>query len=149
MGLPDSATHRLDHLVATAQREGRVPALVAGVVRDGELLWSTGVGSVEGGVPDSDVQFRMGSITKTFIAVAVMRLRDDGRVDLTDRLGVHVPGTSFGAVTIEQLLSHTAGLQAETPGPWWERTPGGSWEELVASGIGQRFRVPTVGLNTE
>ena len=140
MGLPDSATHRLDHLVATAQRDGRVPALVAGVVRDGELLWSTGAGAVEGGAPDSDVQFRMGSITKTFIAVAVMRLRDDGRLDLTDRLDVHVPGTSFGAVTIEQLLSHTAGLQAETPGPWWERTPGGSWEELVASGIGQRFR---------
>lgn len=140
MSLPESATTRLDHLLATAQRDGRAPALVAGVIRDGELVWSGGAGQVGDEAPGADTQFRMGSITKTFIAVAVLRLRDAGRLDLTDRFDAHVPGTTFGAVTIEQLLSHTGGLQAETPGPWWERTPGGTWDELVASGVGQRFR---------
>ena len=82
----------------------------------------------------------MGSITKTFVAVCVLRLRDAGRLDLTDRFGTHVPGSALDDVTIEQLLTHAAGTQAETPGPWWERTPGGDWEALVASPVGQRFR---------
>ncbi len=43
-------------------------------------------------------------------------------------------------MSIEQLLTHAAGTQAETHGPWWERTPGGDWDALVASAIGQRFR---------
>lgn len=140
MGLPDAAVLRLDHLVATAQVEGRVPALVAGVVRDGALVWSGAAGSVGASAPDDDTQFRMGSITKTFVAVSILRLRDAGRLDLADRFEEHVAGTPFGSVTIEQLLTHTAGLQAETPGPWWERTPGGTWDELVAAGVGQRFR---------
>jgi CubicO group peptidase (beta-lactamase class C family) len=89
---------------------------------------------------DADTQYRMGSITKTFVAVAVLRLRDAGRLDLSDRLGAHVPGSALDDVTVEQLLTHAAGAQAETNGPWWERTPGGDWSELASSPVGQRFR---------
>jgi len=96
MGLPDAAVLRLDHLVATAQVEGRVPAMVAGVVRDGALVWSGAAGSVGASAPDDDTQFRMGSITKTFVAVAILRLRDAGRLDLADRFEEHVAGTPFG-----------------------------------------------------
>jgi CubicO group peptidase (beta-lactamase class C family) len=140
----DPATDRhLTHLLATEQRTKRLPSVAAGIVRDGELVWSRAVGTLDGrpgGSPaDADTQYRMGSITKTFVAVAVLRLRDAGRLGLEDRFEDHVPGTAFGHVTIAQLLSHGAGLQAETNGPWWERTPGGSWEELVASPVRQRF----------
>ena len=93
---------------ARAQRDSRVPSLLAGVVRDGALAWSTGCGAVE--EPHHDVQYRIGSITKTITAVAVMRLRDEGRLDLDDPLDRHVAGTPFGARTVGQLLSHTAGL---------------------------------------
>jgi CubicO group peptidase (beta-lactamase class C family) len=140
---PRTAT-RLDHVLATAQREGRVPSLVAGLVRSGRLVWSGAAGTLDGraGGPaaDDDTQYRMGSITKTFVAVAVLRLRDAGRLDLTDRFEDHVPGSGLGAATLEQLLTHAAGAQAETGGPWWERTPGGDWDALVASPVGQRFR---------
>lgn len=139
MPLSDRCTAELDRLVATTQREGRVPSLVAGVVRAGTLAWSGGAGLVGTNPPDANTQYRMGSITKTFVAVAVMRLRDAGRLELTDRFEAHVPGTALGEVTIEQLLTHTSGTQAETPEPWWERTPGVSWEEL-SGGVGQRFR---------
>ncbi len=61
-------------------------------------MWSDAVGTLdgrEGGVAaDTDTQYRMGSITKTFVAVAVLRLRDAGRLDLLDRFDDHVPGTS-------------------------------------------------------
>jgi CubicO group peptidase (beta-lactamase class C family) len=140
---PLTARH-LDHVLSTEQRAGRLPSVAAGLVRDGELAWSGAVGTLDaragGDAADTDTQYRMGSITKTFVAVAVMRLRDAGRLDLSDRFDDHVPGTPFGDVTLEQLLVHGAGLQAETNGPWWERTPGGTWNELVASGVGQRFR---------
>ncbi|HEU5240937.1 MAG TPA: serine hydrolase domain-containing protein, partial [Ornithinibacter sp.] len=85
-------------------------------------------------------QYRMGSITKTFVAVCVLRLRDAGRLDLADRFGAHVPGSPLGDVTVEQLLTHAGGVQAETDGPWWERTPGGDWTALAESPVGRRFR---------
>ena len=74
--------------------------------------------------PDEDTQYRIGSLTKTFVAVLVMRLRDEGRLDLADPLGRHLDAGQAASATIAQLLSHTAGLASETPGPWWERSPG-------------------------
>ncbi|MEU9250740.1 serine hydrolase domain-containing protein [Streptomyces sp. NPDC048270] len=119
------ATRRaLRHRIAVAQSEGRAPSVVAAVVRGGEVVWEGSRTSVEGHGPDGDVQYRIGSITKTFTAVLVMRLRDEGLLDLADPLEKHLPGTGVGEVTIAQLLAHTGGLAAETPGEWWERTPG-------------------------
>lgn len=144
--MPISATTsaRLDHILATGQRQHRLPSVAAGLVRGGELVWSGAVGTVDGRADGeavtADTQFRMGSITKTFIAVAVMRLRDAGRLDLSDRFGAHVPGSALDDVTIEQLLTHAGGVQAESAGDWWERTPGGDWDALVGSGVGTRFR---------
>ncbi|MFF9866565.1 serine hydrolase domain-containing protein [Streptomyces sp. NPDC013953] len=119
------ATERaLVHRVATAQADGRTPSLVGAVVRDGEVVWTGARSCVDGHAPDADTQYRIGSITKPFTAVLVMRLRDEGLLDLADPLDKHLPGTGVGEVTIAQLLSHSSGLIAESPAPWWERTPG-------------------------
>jgi CubicO group peptidase (beta-lactamase class C family) len=126
------ATERaLLHRLAAEQAEARVPALVGGVIRDSELVWFGGRGTIAGAAPTADTQYRIGSITKTFVAVEVMRLRDEGKVDLSDPLERHVPGTSIGDRTVAQLLAHTSGLPAESPGEWWERTPGMSWTGLA------------------
>jgi CubicO group peptidase (beta-lactamase class C family) len=119
------ATRRaLAHRIAVGQAEGRTPSLAGAVIRDGGQAWFGARGMLEGHEPDSDTQYRIGSLTKTFIAVLVMRLRDEGRLDLADPLGKHLDAGEAGSVTIAQLLSHTAGLASETPGPWWERSPG-------------------------
>lgn len=119
------------HRVAVGQAEGRTPSLVGAVVRDGRMVWTGSRSMIEGHAPDADTQYRIGSLTKTFVAVLVMRLRDEGRLDLADPLDRHLPGTAAGALTIGQLLSHTSGLSSETPGPWWERTPGDLRPELA------------------
>ena len=125
------ATRRaLDHRLARAQSEGRVPSAVAAVVRAGRVIWSGGYGELPAGVPPEDVQYRIGSITKTLTAVLVMRLRDEGLVDLSDPLGAHLEVPHGGEATLAQLLSHTGGLAAEARGPWWERTPGSLRPEL-------------------
>ncbi|MFF8832087.1 serine hydrolase domain-containing protein [Streptomyces sp. NPDC015131] len=139
-----STERALLHRVATAQAEGRAPSLVGGVARDGRLVWEGGRSCVEGHVPDARTQYRIGSITKPFTAVLVMRLRDEGLIDLADPLEKHLPGTGVGEVTIAQLLSHSAGLAAETPAPWWERTPGTLRPEL-ADVLGERPVVHPAG----
>lgn len=141
----EPATARLlSARLAVEQREHRLPSVSAGVVRRGELVWADSRGTVdgrEGGAPSTpDTQYRIGSITKTFVAVAVMRLRDAGRLDIDDRFEDHVPGSAFGHATIAQLLTHTSGLQSETDGPWWERTPGGDWDALLTPSPVPRLR---------
>src|SRR3954449_6111110 len=134
---------------ARAQREGRAPSLVAGVVRDGGLAWSAGRGDVP--EPHTDVQYRLGSISKTVTAVAGMRLRDEGRLHLDHPLDRHLTGTPFGDRTVGQLLSHLAGASAESPGGWWERTPGGSLADLrlgpadFVLGAARRFHYSNLG----
>ncbi|MEU4356483.1 serine hydrolase domain-containing protein [Streptomyces virginiae] len=125
------ATRRvLRHRIAVAQSTGRAPSIVAAVLRGGEVVWEGSRTSVAGHGPDGNVQYRIGSISKTFTAVLVMRLRDEGLLRLEDPLEKHLPGTAAGQVTIAQLLAHTGGLAAETPGEWWERTPGAQRPEL-------------------
>lgn len=126
--------HALLQRAARAQTEGRAPSTSVGAGRRGRLVWATGRGTLDGtaggAAPTVDTQYRIGSITKGFCAVTVLRLRDEGRLDLEDRIDQHVPGSPFGASTIRQLLSHTAGLAAEPPGPWWERSLGLDWADL-------------------
>jgi D-alanyl-D-alanine carboxypeptidase len=132
--------------VAVGQRDGRTPSLVGAVVRDGRLVWCGSRSMIEGHAPDADTQYRIGSITKSFVAVLVMRLRDEGLLDLNDPLARHLPETAAGSagtgldaaglraagrLTVGQLLSHTSGIASETPAPWWERTPGDLRPELA------------------
>ncbi|MEJ8658410.1 serine hydrolase domain-containing protein [Streptomyces sp. MS1.AVA.4] len=125
-----STERALLHRVATAQSEGRAPSVVGAVARDGRQVWSGARSCVEGHAPDADTQYRIGSLTKTFTAVLVLRLRDAGLLNLGDPLEKHLPGTGVGEASIAQLLSHSAGLAAESPAPWWERTPGSLRPEL-------------------
>lgn len=113
--------------VATAQRTWRSPGVSAGVVRDGRLVWSTHVGSARvatdgrAATPAHDgTQFMIGSVTKTFTALAVMALRDEGRLSLDDTLDRYLPGSRHGAVPIRQMLAHASGLQREPVGRIWE-----------------------------
>ena len=68
--------HALLHRIATAQTEGRAPSVVGAVVRDGSPVWIGSRSCVDGHQPDGDTQYRIGSISKTFVAVQVMRLRE-------------------------------------------------------------------------
>jgi CubicO group peptidase (beta-lactamase class C family) len=127
----ESTARALLRRVAVEQAESRIPSLAVAVVRDGRLAWFGSRGRVEGAAPTETTQYRIGSITKSMVATVVMRLRDEGRVDLLDPIAKHIPGIPVGEVTVAQLLSHTSGLSAESPGPWWERTPGMPAEELI------------------
>jgi CubicO group peptidase (beta-lactamase class C family) len=144
---------RLSAFAARLQRDGRLPSLVAGISRGPELDWWCARGELDGAQPDDDVQYRIGSITKTITAIAVMRLRDEGQLSLDDLVEQHVPGTPYAGRTIGQLLAHGAGLAAESPTTWWERAPGEPWpqfaehlsEDDLKHPTGRRFHYSNLG----
>ena len=109
--------------------------MAAAVLRDGEVIWETAVGTanVESGVEATpDTQYRVGSITKTFTAAAIMQLRDDGKLDLEDTIDRHLEGAAL-APTIRRLLSHASGLQRETHDDSWLTFRFAAPDELLES----------------
>ena len=121
----------LRRLVAAAQAE-RIPSVAAAVVRNGEVVFADAVGIAEPGrdaTPDD--QYRIGSISKTFCAAAVMQLRDAGELALDDPLTAYVPESAEGP-TIRRLLSHSAGLEREPKGEIWETLKPPTRDEFLA-----------------
>ncbi len=122
----------LRRLVAAAQAEQRIPSVAAAVVRDGEVVYSDAVGIAEPGrdaTPED--QYRIGSISKTFCAVAVMQLRDEGRLALDDPLTEYVPESAEGP-SIRRLLAHASGLEREPKGEIWETLKPPARDEFLA-----------------
>jgi CubicO group peptidase (beta-lactamase class C family) len=120
--LLDSTTRSLRRIALDRQREGRVPGLYAAVSSGGDLVWGTGIGLADVGderAPRADDQFLVASNTKTFTAVMVMMLRDEGRLSLDDLLGHHVAEVSH-PITIRQCLAHVSGMAREPLGDVWE-----------------------------
>jgi len=111
----------LSAVVAEKAREHRVPGLSVGVLVDGRALAAThGVTSSTHPVPvDADTLFMIGSTSKTLTGTTMMRLVDEGRVALEDRVLDHVPDFAVGdpettrTVTVGQLLNHTAGWRGD------------------------------------
>jgi CubicO group peptidase (beta-lactamase class C family) len=128
--LQPETTRRVDETVASAQAAGRVPSLVAAVVRDGVPVHFSGAGELPG--PDPDTQYRIGSISKTFTAALVLALRDENRLSLDDPLDRYLPGTPLGTLRLRHLLGHVSGLQREPDGDWWERAVGSGLDDLLA-----------------
>ena len=121
MPAPETLGAELERLVRKEQKDRRLPSIAAAVIRDGEIEWERAVGVAD--VADqreatTDTQYRLGSITKTFTAAAIMQLRDAGKLDLEDRLDTHVEDVPH-APTLRRLLSHTSGLQRETHDDAW------------------------------
>jgi len=105
-----------------------LPGVAVGVVSDQELVWSKGFGfaDISAKVPmTATTEFRMASNSKLFTAVAIMQLREEGKLRLDDPVLKYLPwfkakpaGDDDGPITIEQLLSHSSGLQREASDHW-------------------------------
>ncbi|AKU16073.1 serine hydrolase domain-containing protein [Luteipulveratus mongoliensis] len=146
----------LSDRLAKEQAQQRLPSITAALLRDGDVAWAGAVGTIDGRAGGEtatpDTQYRIGSITKTLVAVEVMRLVADGSVRLTDPIGRHLPELAdrLDGVTVLALLTQSSGLQAETTGSWWERSPGVSWDDLQPSirlvhNPGRRFHYSNIG----
>jgi CubicO group peptidase (beta-lactamase class C family) len=131
MVLSLQTVRHVDEIVARTQFTGRAPSVIAGVVRGGQVAYVSAAG--ENPVPGRDTQYRIGSITKSLTAAIVLGLRDEGRLSLDDPLTAHLPETGLDGVRLRQLLCHSAGMQREPDGQWWERSPGVPLDTLLGA----------------
>jgi len=139
----DAFTRSFD---AYAASDSTVGASVL-VVTNGRLVAHHEYGAADRGLGqrvDTNTIYHWASITKTLTAIAILQLRDRGRLSLDDHVTRWIPELrqvhdSFGAIddiTIRMLLSHSAGFQGPT-WPWtrgqaWEPFEPTRWEQLVA-----------------
>jgi D-alanyl-D-alanine carboxypeptidase len=110
-GIPGADIHPALEKIVTGK--GATAALAR--VSDGHQTWSDAVGvrDIErGGRPAPSGYFRIGSVTKTFVATVVLQLADEGKLRLDDPIDQHLPGLVPDGehITIRQLLNHTSHL---------------------------------------
>jgi CubicO group peptidase (beta-lactamase class C family) len=131
--LPPEA--ELERRVRALQAERRLPSVSAAVFVDGGVVWELAVGLADaeaGREATPGTQYRIGSITKTFTAAAVLRLADEGAVDLLAPLREYVPELADERVRVKDVLSHASGLQREEPGASWDGMAFLTRDELIA-----------------
>ncbi|MEA2676124.1 MAG: hypothetical protein QOJ81_265, partial [Chloroflexota bacterium] len=94
--------------LAAAREAGGAYGVTFAAVRDGQVVWSGAVGRERDGITDlaADDPLLIGSVTKTFVAAAILQLAEEGRVDLDAALRDYLPDmTAISAkITIRQLL---------------------------------------------
>ncbi len=120
------ALPEIDRLFAAFARNNRVPGIAYGVLVDGELVHSGFPGTRERqsmAPVTMDTVFRIASMTKSFTALAILKLRDDGKLNLEDPAERYVPElaslkyptTDSPKITIRHLLSHAEGFPEDNP----------------------------------
>jgi len=106
-----------------------LPGISVAIVTDQEILWSKGYGmaNLKKEVPSSSSTiYSICSISKLFTSVAIMQLRDAGKLRLEDLVADHLPWFNLqqqypdtGPITIRSLLTHSSGLPRESDYPYW------------------------------
>jgi CubicO group peptidase (beta-lactamase class C family) len=120
----------IDKMYADLATARHLPGLVYGVVLDGKLVHtrSLGFADLERRIPvTSSTEFRIASMTKSFVAMAALKLRDQGKLRLDDPVAqylpelrnVQLPTADSPALTIRHLMTMTTGLPEDNP--WGDR----------------------------
>lgn len=102
-------------------QENNIPSLSAAVGVNGKLVWSGVIGHADLNkkiLADSETQYRIGSVSKSITASAVMRMSEKGLIDINAPFNNYVNDFSAGKTeyTIKQLLTHQAGIRHYNPG---------------------------------
>ena len=116
-----SRAQDIDDFVKGWMETQHVPGVAIAVIRNGSIVKAQayGLADVEHRIPARpDTVFKIGSVSKQFIATGIMLLVQDGKVALGDKAGKYLEGTpaTWDAITVRHLLTHTAGLAREAPG---------------------------------
>ena len=98
---------RIDGYLRSCAENAHIPALTAAIADSDKIVFANAYGDCE----SCDTPFVLGSVSKSFTAVCVMRLAEQGLIDLNDNISAYLPDTTDGdRITVRQLLNHTSGL---------------------------------------
>ena len=155
------AIQQLEELVVARVDSEGTPGIFATLFQGDEIFFEKGVGvrATGSSIPDSNTTFRIASCTKSFTIAALLKLRDEGKVNLDQLITDFVPEFTFSKIcnaktipTLRQLASMSSGLP--TDDPWADRQESISAEELreiVSRGVnavstaGELFQYSNLG----
>ena len=131
----------IDQIYKDFAEKNHWPGLVYGIVLDGKLVHAGGIGYTDLDAKikaDSSSDFRIASMTKSLTAMAILKLRDEGKLKLDDPAYLYIPemkGMKYltkdaTPVTIKNLLTHSAGYPEDNP--WGDRQLADSDDELTS-----------------
>jgi len=109
---PKSTKKKIDELVSKYHEIGQFNGCLL-VVENGKVIYNKafGVANFETGEPLTiDYRFRLASVTKQFTGMAIMILKEEGKLDFDDNIQKYLPDLPYENVTIRNLLTHTSGL---------------------------------------
>jgi len=141
------AYSEVDEIFADYALDNHVPGVVYGVVADGKLVYVRGIGvqDLESKRPvTADTLFRIASMTKAFTALTILKLRDEGKLELdapaenyiAEMRGWKYPTQDSPRIRVRDLLNHTAGFV--TDDPWGDRQtpmPEAEFGQLLREGV--------------
>ena len=125
-----AAFPEIEKLFMAYVQRANMPGAAMGIIVDGELVWvkATGVRETTDKAPVTpDTVFRIASMTKSFTAMAILKLRDEGKLSLDDAVAKYIPALAdlpyptkdSPAITIRHLLTHSEGFPEDNP--WGDR----------------------------
>ncbi len=130
----------IDRMYREYAEKNHFPGYAYGILLDGQLIYSGSGGftDLDRKIPaTSQSMFRIASMTKSFISMAILKLRDEGKIKLDDPIALYIPemqGQQFtkdaSIITIRDLLMHSAGFP--TDDPWADRKLNETDEEFIA-----------------
>lgn len=126
---PNNPISKVFDSLAVLQKDSwDMPGLALGVIRNNEVIYAKGMGQL--GLDDptpitTRSLFHMASVSKPFVATAIMQLVEQGKLDLDDPLVKHMPyfkmaDSSYRSITIRQVLTHTSGIPDEDDYEWYK-----------------------------
>lgn len=137
----------IDKLYRNYAVRNHYPGLAYGIVAGGRLVHvgAVGLSNVDEKTPvDAQTDFRIASMTKSFVSVAILQLRDSGKLKLDDPAYLYIPelkdqrgpASDAPVITIRNLLTHSAGFPEDNP--WGDRQladSAGQMLEMVRKGL--------------
>ncbi len=152
--------------ISKMMRKHNLPSVAVSLLDGDKVIYQqiTGVSNIEKGIQaDNDTVYKAGSIAKLFTAIEIMRLYDEGLIDLDEPITTYLPDFSIqsrfndsGEITIRNILSHRSGLPRNGNIPLWAWDNGtliirdlvASLEEsFLAYPADYRFKYSNVGFN--
>ncbi len=143
----------MDGLIASTLIDNNIAGATASIVKDGEVLLLKGYGysDLEERLPvdPNETLFRIGSISKMFVWVAVMQLVEQGRLDLNRDINDYlvefkIPDTFEESITMTHLMSHTPGFEDIITGLFAEELAIMPLDKLLKRQLPARVRPPGV-----
>jgi len=117
--LPQATTAKIDAAAEQALADSGAPSVSIAVVVNGRIAYLKAYGKARlnpATVATPEMRYSIGSVSKQFMACAILMLVEEGKLSLDDKVGRYLPNlTRANEITIRQLLSHTSGYQDYYP----------------------------------